>query len=307
MFQGASNFAKGVDNAFLFIFVISMIFLIGITVMMIWFVIHYSRKKHPKAEQIKDNMKLEIAWTVIPIILVMFMFYFGIVVFNPMRIVPKDAMVVKVTGRMWSWSFEYSNGKISNELVLPANKAVKLNLFSPDVIHSLYIPAFRIKEDVVPGKDNFMWFIPNTKGTYEILCSAYCGLRHSFMEAKTRVVTEDEFQKWFNEKSPVILESMGLKVIQDNACTGCHTLDGSPLVGPTFKGLYGSKRVVIEDGQEKTVIADSTYIKTSILEPDKQVVKGFKSGMMRAYSKVIKEDEIKSIIVYFEKQSGQPK
>jgi len=303
MFQGASNFAKGVDGAFLFIFVVSMFFLIGITVMMIWFVIHYSRKKHPKAEQVKDNMKLEIAWTVIPIILVMFMFYYGIVVFNPMRIVPKDAMVVKVTGRMWNWSFEYTNGKISDELVLPANKAVKLNLFSPDVIHSLYIPAFRIKEDVVPGKDNYMWFIPTTKGTYEILCSAYCGLRHSFMEAKTRVVTEEEFQKWFNEKSPVILESMGLKVIQENACTGCHTLDGSPLVGPTFKGLYGSKRVVIEDGKEKTVIADSTYIKASILEPDKQVVKGFKSGMMRAYSTAIKKDDIKSIIVYFEKQA----
>ena len=307
MFQGASNFAKGVDSAFLFIFVISMIFLIGITAMMIWFVIRYNRKKHPKAEQIEDSMKLEIIWTVIPFILVMLMFYFGYVVFKPMRIVPKGAMEVKVTGRMWNWSFEYANGKVSNELVLPADKPVKLNLFSPDVIHSLYIPAFRIKEDVVPGKNNYMWFIPNTKGTYEILCTSYCGLRHSFMESKTIVVTEEEFQKWLAEKTPETNESLGLKLLQSNACTGCHTLDGTPLVGPSFKGLYGSKRLVIEDGQEKIVIADSTYIKASILEPDKQVVKGFKSGMMRAYSKVIKDDEIKSIIVYFENQSNPRK
>lgn len=307
MFEGASNFAKGVDNVFLLIFAISFFFLIGISAMMIWFVIRYNRKKHPKAVQMKDNMKLEITWTVIPFLLVMLMFYYGYAAFEPMRAAPKDAIEVKVTGRMWSWEFEYSNGKISNELVLPIKKAVKLNLHSPDVIHGLYVPAFRIKQDVVPGKENFMWFIPNYNGTYEILCSAYCGLRHSFMEAKVRVVSEEEYQKWLAEKSPEMEVGEGFKVIQNNACTGCHSLDGSVLVGPSFKGLFGSKRVVIENGEEKTVIADSTYIKESILEPDKQVVKGFKPGMMRAYGTVLKEGDIKSIILYFEKQSEQPK
>lgn len=307
MFEGASNFAKGVDNVFLLIFAISFFFLIGISAIMIWFVIRYNRKKHPKAVQMKDNMKLEITWTVIPFILVMLMFYYGYVAFEPMRVAPKDAIEVKVTGRMWSWEFEYSNGKISNELVLPVKKAVKLNLYSPDVIHGLYVPAFRIKQDVVPGKENFMWFIPNYNGTYEILCSAYCGLRHSFMEAKIRVVSEDEYQKWLAEKSPEMVQGEGLKVIQNNACTGCHSLDGSVLVGPSFKGLFGSKRIVIENGEEKTVVADSTYIKTSILDPDKQIVKGFKPGMMRAYSTVIKENDLKSIVIYFEKQSEQPK
>lgn len=307
MFEGASNFAKGVDSVFLFIFAVSFFFLIGISAIMVWFVIRYNRKKHPKAVQMKDNMKLEITWTVIPFILVMLMFYYGYVAFEPMRNAPKDAIEVKVTGQMWSWSFEYDNGKISNELVLPAKKAVKLNLYSPDVIHGLYIPAFRIKQDVVPGKNNFMWFIPNYNGTYEILCSAYCGLRHSFMEAKIRVVSDEEYQKWLAEKSPEMLENAGLAVMQNNACTGCHSLDGSPLVGPSFKGLFGSKRIVIENGEEKTVVADSNYIKESIMAPDKQVVKGFKPGMMRAYSTVIKEDDLKSIIVYFEKQSKQPK
>ena len=235
------------------------------------------------------------------------MFYYGYVVFKPMREVPDDAMVVKVTGRMWSWSFEYANGKTTNELVLPVGKAVKLALFSPDVIHSLYIPAFRIKEDMVPGKENYMWFIPNIEGTYEILCAEYCGLRHSFMEAKTRIVTEYEFQKWLAEETPIAQEDKGLTVLQNNACTSCHSLDGSKLVGPTFKGLFGTERLIIENGVEKTVIADSTYIKRAILEPDKELVKGFAPGMMRSYDKVITEDDIKSIVAYFESQSKLPK
>jgi cytochrome c oxidase subunit 2 len=307
MFEGASNFAKGVDSTFLFIFAISFFFLIGISAVMIFFLIRYNRKRHPKAEQMKDNMKLEVAWTVIPFILVMLMFYYGYVAFEPMRVAPKDAIEVKVTGRMWSWSFEYSNGKTSNELVLPVKKAVKLNLYSPDVIHGLYIPAFRIKQDVVPGKNNFMWFIPNYNGTYEILCSAYCGLRHSFMEAKIRVVSEEDYQKWLLEKTPETLEAIGLKIVQNNACTGCHSLDGTKLVGPTFKDLWGAKRVVIEDGNEVIVVADSAYIRSSILEPDKQVVKGFNKGMMRAYSNVIKEEDIKSIIGYLESLSKPSK
>ncbi|MHC1702698.1 MAG: cytochrome c oxidase subunit II [Tenuifilaceae bacterium] len=307
MFEGASNFAKGVDSAFLFIFAISIFFLVGISIIMIWFMIRYNRNKHPKALQIKDNMKLEIAWTVIPFILVMMMFYYGYVVFKPMRIVPDDAMEVNVTGRMWSWSFEYSNGKITDELVLPVGKAVKLNLFSPDVIHSLYIPAFRIKEDMVPGKENYMWFIPNIEGTYEILCAEYCGLRHSFMEAKTRIVTEEEFQKWLAEETPVTPENIGLKVLQNNACTSCHSLDGSILVGPSFKDLMGVDRIVIVDGKEITIKADSAYIKRAILEPDKELVKGYVPGMMRAYDNVISEDDIKSIIVYLETISKQSK
>lgn len=307
MFEGASNFAKGVDGAFLFILAISFFFLIGLSAVMIWFMIRYNRKKHPKAEQIKDNMTLEVTWTIIPFLIVMLMFYYGYVVFKPMRIVPKDAMEVNVTGRMWSWTFEYANGKITNELVLPVGKAVKLNLFSPDVIHSLYIPAFRIKEDMVPGKANYMWFIPNIEGTYEILCAEYCGLRHSFMEAKTRIVTDKEFQKWLAEATPIAEEDKGLTVLQNNACTSCHSLDGSKLVGPTFKGLFGTERIVIEEGKERTVVADSSYIKRAILEPDKEIVKGFNPGMMRAYEKVITADDIKSIIAYFEKQSEQPK
>ena len=160
MNSGASNFAQGVDMAFYVILGISVFFLVGITATMIWFVIRYSRKRNPVAKNIKDNTKLEIIWTVIPTILVLVMFYYGWIGYMPMKRVPNGAIEIKATGRMWSWQFVYENGKSSNILVVPLNKPVKLNLYSPDVLHSLYIPSFRIKEDVVPGLNNIMWFTP---------------------------------------------------------------------------------------------------------------------------------------------------
>jgi len=307
MFSGASNFAESVDGAFLFIFGISFFFLIGLTIIMIWFVVKYNRKRHPKAIQVKENMKLEIAWLVIPLIIVLAMFYYGYIVFKPMREVPKDAMNVKVTGRMWDWSFEYGNGKISRELYLPVNKPVKLLLYSPDVIHSFYIPAFRIKEDMVPGRENYMWFIPTLEGSYDILCAEYCGLRHSFMESKAIIVSDTSFVRWLAEKSPETEESKGLQILQNNACTSCHSLDGSKLVGPSFKDLYNNKRVVIINGEEKTVLADSAYIRRAIIEPDYEVVKGYAPGLMRAYKSVIKDEEIATMVEYFMNQKPSEK
>jgi cytochrome c oxidase subunit II len=307
MFSGASNFVESVDNTFLFIFGISFFFLIGLTITMIFFVVKYNRKRHPQAVQVKENLKVEIAWIVIPLIIVLSMFYYGYIVFRPMREVPKDAMNVKVTGRMWTWSFEYENGKISKELYLPVNKPVKLLLFSPDVIHSLYIPAFRVKEDVVPGKENYMWFIPTMEGSYDILCAEYCGMRHSFMESKAIIVSDTAFVRWIAETSPETIESKGLQLLQNNACTSCHSLDGSKLVGPTFKDLYNTERLVIINGEEKKVIADSSYIHRAILDPNYEVVKGFAPGLMRAYKSVIKEEEIHTIVEYFMNQKPSEK
>ena len=194
MFSGASNFSAGVDQTFAFILAVAFFFLIGITATMIYFAIRYNRKRHPKATQVKDNMILEVVWTVIPVILVMFMFYYGYTAFIPERNIPKDAMPIKVTGRMWNWTFDYGNGKIRKDtLVVPLNKAVQLNMNSLDVTHSLYIPAFRIKEDLVPGQQTNMWFIAQEKGTYDILCAEFCGLRHSYMEGRVVVLDEPEF------------------------------------------------------------------------------------------------------------------
>jgi cytochrome c oxidase subunit 2 len=201
MFSGPSSFAGSVDDVMLYILIISGIFFVGIVVAMIIFVTKYSRKKNPKASQIEGNVPLEIAWIVIPTILSLTMFWYSFAEFSKIRKVPKGAMEVDVTGRMWQWSFTYKNGKTSDTLYLPVNRSTKLNLKSLDVIHSLYIPAFRIKEDAVAGRTNYMVLIPEKMGSYDIACAEYCGMNHAFMYTKLNVVSQEEFDKWVNTKT----------------------------------------------------------------------------------------------------------
>ncbi|MDP4292712.1 MAG: cytochrome c oxidase subunit II, partial [Bacteroidota bacterium] len=196
MFSNASNFVQGVDRVFLIILGISMFFMITITAVMIYFVIRYNRKKNIPAVQVKERPLLEIVWTVIPLLLTLLMFYYGYAAYLPMRKPPKDAMVIATTARMWKWSFEYAGHKQSDTLYVPLNKPVKLTLKSLDVIHGLFIPGFRIKQDVVPGKPNFTWFIPQQLGEFNIMCSAYCGVAHSGMLAIVKVVSERDFNNW---------------------------------------------------------------------------------------------------------------
>jgi len=300
MFTGASNLAEGVDKAFLFIFIIAFIFIIGITAFMIYTVIHFSRKKGKEAKQFSGSMKLELLWTGIPLVLVMLMFWIGWRGFAPMRKVPADAMVVKAIGRMWEWEFVYSDSLRSKELVLPINKPVKLDLVAEDVNHSLFIPAFRVKEDVIPGYENWLWFTPNYIGDYEILCTEYCGLLHSAMVSKTRIVEQDEYDKWFEElkAASFVPESEGLKLLRGTGCLACHSLDGTKLVGPSFEGFYGSKRTVTAGGAQKTVTADDAYIIRSIYEPNEEVVEGYARNLMQSYRALLTEEQIGIITEY---------
>jgi cytochrome c oxidase subunit 2 len=308
MFSGASNFSADVDKTFIYIIGIAFFFLIGITTIMIVFVVRYNRKKHPNAIQIKEKPVLEIVWTVVPVIIVLSMFFYGYLAFIPTRHIPKDAIPVKVVAKMWDWTFDYGKGKIIKDtLVVPLGKAVRLDMTSRDVIHSLYIPAFRIKEDVVPGRTTNMWFIAERPGTYEILCAEYCGLRHSYMEGRVRVVSENEYTLWLSQLKMTNPDKdpSGLKRIKENACTGCHSMDGSKLVGPTFKGLYGSNRTVLIQGKEFQIVADSLYIKTSIIDPNKEIVKGFKQGLMKPYGKLLKDSAINDIVDYLKTLGGK--
>jgi cytochrome c oxidase subunit 2 len=300
MFSGSSNLAAGVDKAFVFIFSIAFIFIIGITAFMIYTVIKFDRKKGRPAKQFTGSTTLEIIWTVVPLILVMLMFYFGWVGFAPMRKPPKDAMVVTAIGRKWEWEFDYGNGMKAKELVLPVSKAVKIDLRSEDVNHSFFIPAFRVKEDVIPGYNNFLWFVPNYVGSYEILCSEYCGLLHSAMISKARIVEQAEYDKWFDElkKTGNKPDDPGLILLRNTGCLACHSLDGSKLVGPSFKGLYGSKRTVLAGGAEKTVTANDSYIAQSVYTPDSEVVSGFNKGLMKSYKGTVSESDLAIIIAF---------
>jgi len=266
---------------------------------MIFFVVKYNRKKNPKATQIKDNTVLETTWITLPFILVLFMFYIGWEGFIPMRQDPKDAMHVKAIGRMWKWQFEYPGNKVSDTLVLPIHKSVRIDLVSKDVIHGFFVPAFRIKEDCVPGKNNYTWFIPGEQGDFDLLCSAYCGVNHSYMSAIIRVVPEERFKKWL-AVLPVrkVDTSLGHKVLEKNGCIACHSLDGTKMVGPTFKGLYGSSVEVSTDGTVHKVTADSAYIRTSIIDPGKDVVTGYTKGLMKSYNHMITDKDIQLVNEY---------
>ena len=217
--SGASNFVEGVDWVFKLLFGISFFFLIMITATMIFFLVRYNRKRHPRAVQVKDNTALEITWITIPIILVLFLFYFGYSAFQPMIWVPKAALHVKVIGRMWQWSFEYPGSKVANVLELPLNKPVKLDLHSEDVIHGFSIPAFRVKEDAIPGRTNYLWFQPKDTGSYDIECAQYCGMNHALMYSKLVIMQDEKFYKWYYTKTDstgTIKDTTDLNKIQLN-------------------------------------------------------------------------------------------
>ena len=299
MFSNASNFVHGSDLSTLIIGGFGVFFLVSFTVIMILFVVKYNRKRNPKATQIKDNIVLETTWITLPVILVLFMFYIGWSGFLPMRQDPKDAMHVKAIGRMWKWTFEYPGNKVSDTLVLPLNKAVRVDLVSKDVIHGFFVPAFRIKEDCVPGKNNYSWFIPGEIGDFDLLCSAYCGVNHSYMSAIIRIVPQERFNKWLAVLPVKKADTnLGHKVIEKNGCIACHSVDGSKMVGPTFKGLYDSSVEVSTDGTVHKIIADNAYIKSSIVDPNKDIVTGYPKGLMKSYNHIITDQDIQLVSEY---------
>jgi cytochrome c oxidase subunit II len=207
MIAQASNFVTSVNDAFIFVVAVSVFFLALITILMVVFAIKYNRKRNKKASNIRYNTPLEIAWTVIPTILVLIMFWVGWNGYIKMAHAPKDAMNVDVTAQMWQWKFKYKNGKESDTLYIPLNKPVNFRLHSLDVDHSFYIPAFRIKKDVIPNRQNTVWFTPEEEGEYLLTCAEYCGLRHSYMYTKVEVIPESTFNAWLNGKTNINLAS----------------------------------------------------------------------------------------------------
>jgi len=235
------------------------------------------------------------------------MFHFGWAGFAPMRNVPSDAMVITAVGRMWEWEFDYGDDMKSRDLVVPVGKPVRINLKSEDVNHSLFIPAFRVKEDVIPGYNNYLWFIPTIAGEYEILCTEYCGLLHSSMLAKAKVLEQTEYDKWFTEFKSTAREAEpdGYLLLRNTGCIACHSLDGTKLVGPSFKNLYGTERTVIISSGQKSLTADENYIKNSIYNPDDAIVTGYSKGLMQSYRDILKEADIQVITEYLKSLAGE--
>ncbi|MCY7363160.1 MAG: cytochrome c oxidase subunit II [Ignavibacteria bacterium] len=205
-----------VDFTFWFITGISIVLLLLITVVMLYFVYKYNRKRHPVAENIEGNTTVEVIWTVIPLILVLAMFFVSWGGFKNMRDVPKDAMVVGVNGQMWKWTFTYDNKKKSDTLFLPVNKNIKFEITSTDVLHSFYLPAFRTKEDAVPGKKNYYWIQTINEGVFYAACAEYCGLNHSYMYAPVIIVSDEKFAVWKNYFPPDTANTIAPVVLTDS-------------------------------------------------------------------------------------------
>ncbi len=291
-----SNIAHSVDQAFIFITVISVILLLIVTFFMVYFAFRYKSSSNPKVEEIEGHLWLEIFWTVLPTILVLIMFWVGYSGFVFMRQVPEDAMNVNVTAQMWEWQFQYDNGKKEEILYVPKGQAVKLSLRSLDVLHSLFIPAFRVKEDVVPGQTTYLWFIAEETGEYNLFCTEYCGLGHSGMTTKVVVMEADAFDKWYTKKS---LGEAGPALLKAKRCLGCHSLDGSKKVGPSFKGIFGREGILEIDGKQLAYTVDEAYITRSIRTPKVEVVKGFRPIMPTIE---MTDEEMSGIIEFLKEQ-----
>jgi cytochrome c oxidase subunit II len=299
IFSGSTGLSgRVVDNVFLYILFIC-VFLLGlITFLMVYFVIRYRREKHPHPADIEGSTWLEVTWTVIPTLIVLTMFYYGLTGFEFLKKVPEGAMVVKVVARQWSWLFQYENGIQDPELRVPVGKPVKLLLTSVDVIHGFYIPAFRIKQDVVPGMTNTLWFQPTQTGAYDVMCSQYCGLEHSHMLSKVIVLSEKEFTEWYQgQKGRVTAKGPlpGYKLYQEKGCVACHSTDGSSRVGPTFKGLMGKKEEVISGANRETVVVDEAFVRRFISEPNVVHIEGYPPIMPKIS---ITDEELTALVDY---------
>lgn len=273
---------QAVDTAFYVIFGISGVMLLAIAVAMVWFVWRYNRKRQPVPLSQKDhNLWLEVVWTIIPTLLVMLMFWYGWEGYLSLRRIPDDAMHIKASARMWSWLFTYDNGKSADKLYVPVGRPVKIELTAEDVLHSFYVPAFRVKRDTVPGMTNWVWFTAEQPGSYDLFCAEYCGVGHAAMVTTVEALPAAEFQAWLTAAATADADPAmrGAELAQQQGCLGCHSVDGNRRVGPSLKGIYGQPRMVVRDGGKITVTADADYLAKAIREPAAEIVDGYPPAM----------------------------
>ena len=302
----ASTTAGEVDTVFYVIYWISVFFFALIVGLMTWFVIRYRRRSHGETvdRMPTHSLALEITWTAIPVIVSAILFVVGFKSYMNLATPPGNAYEISVTGQKWQWFFTYPNGFVSSELHVPVDQPVRLVMTSEDVIHSLWIPAFRVKKDVLPGRYTHTWFEATEAGTYPLLCTEYCGTGHSDMLTVVTVHESGRFETWL-EKAANLYDTMppaeaGEMLVQRNGCLQCHSLTGGKLIGPSFKELYGHT-FATTDG--RSVVADENYIRESILDPLAVIVAGFEP-VMPTYAGKIKDQEISYIIAYLKSLSS---
>lgn len=297
--QQGSSASPGVDSVFGIILVISMVFFVGIVGALMYFVVRYRRVPGRRASRrVHHSLWLELTWSIIPLLLLVGIFVAGLSGFLAMAATPDGAYEIQVVGKKWVWAFQYPNGYIDDTLHVPVDRPVRLVMTSDDVIHSMYIPAFRLKRDVIPGRYTSLWFEATEPGEFDLYCAEYCGTKHSDMVGKVVVHESGEFEAWLEEASN-FLETMspadaGELLYRRRGCAQCHSSDGRAMVGPTFLNLYGDE-ARLDDGT--TIRVDENYIRESILEPQAKARAGYRK-VMPTYQGQLKDEEIAALIAW---------
>ena len=292
----ASTFAGQVDALYFFLVATTFVFVILIFGGVIYFTAKYRRRSPTeRPPQIHIDMRLEVLWSIIPLILVMISFAWGTSVFMNMAQAPEDALELRAVGRQWMWKLQHPSGaREINQMHIPVGKPIKVILASEDVIHSFYVPAFRIKMDVVPGRYTAAWFEATREGEFHLFCAEYCGTQHSGMIGRVVAMKPVDYQRWLSAQAvdePVIVS--GERLFQQLGCGTCHQ-SLSTAQGPSLKGLFG-RSVKLQSGQ--TVVADEPYIRESILNPHARIVDGYQP-IMPTYQGQLTEDALHQIMAY---------
>jgi cytochrome c oxidase subunit II len=294
--EQASSMSRRVDAVYFAVVGFAVFFSVVICVLIITFIVKYRRgSKADRSNAVTENVKLELAWIIIPSCIALGLFFWAARLFFQLYIPPKEAPEIYVVGKQWMWYLQHPEGRREiNELHLPLGRPAKLVMISQDVIHSFYVPAFRRKQDVLPGRYTSVWFEPTRAGRFHLFCAEYCGTKHSGMIGWVEVMAPAEYEQWL-ERGTVreAMATTGARLFRQYGCSGCHS-ENSTVRAPMLQGLYG-RPVPLQSGE--IVTADERYIRDSILTPKAQVVAGF-DPVMPIFQGQISEDELLQIIVY---------
>jgi cytochrome c oxidase subunit 2 len=300
--QVASEQASQVDALYFFLVAVTGFFMALVAILVVVFAVKFRRRHNDEVGvAIHGSLALELLWTFIPLGITMVMFFWGAQVFFHMTRAPKGAMEIYVVGKQWMWKVQHMDGaREINELHVPLGVPVKLTMGSEDVIHSFFIPDFRVKADVVPGRYNTLWFTATKPGRYHLFCTQYCGTKHSAMIGWVTVMEPSEYQAWLGGgPAGGSMAENGAKLFQDLACSTCHLENGQGRA-PSLKGVYGST-VTLANGQ--TVTADDAYVRESVLNPQAKVVAGFQP-IMPTFQGLVTEEQLLQLIAYVKSLGG---
>ena len=298
--ERASTMAGNVDALYIFLLVLSGLMCVLIYTLILVFAARYRKRPGHVAEQIEGSNPLEFTWSIIPMGIFLVIFFWGAVIFFQERTPPRGATEVYVVAKQWMWKLQHEDGQREiNELHVPVGRDIKMIMTSQDVIHSFYVPAFRIKQDVLPGRYTTAWFRATQPGTYHLFCAEYCGTQHSGMIGQVVVMEPAQYEAWLGgTTSGAPLAVTGQRLFAELGCSTCHRSDTQGR-GPDLQGVFG-KLVLLEDG--RTVTADENYIRESILTPGAKIVSGFKP-IMPTFQGMVSDEQLNALVAYIKSLS----